>query len=45
MIRKSVTLALPCLGCLVSLAGEAGAQSYGSDLHNTVMPASGGMAG
>ncbi|REJ73965.1 MAG: hypothetical protein DWQ29_18205, partial [Planctomycetota bacterium] len=33
------------LVCLTGLCRTAGAQSFGIELHNTMMPASGGMAG
>lgn len=45
-MTRMFVLGAAVVGLSLSIfAGSCTAQSYGSDLHNTVMPASGGMAG
>ena len=42
---KRIQIAGVAILCVFGLSGGAFAQSFGTELHNTLMPASGGMGG
>jgi long-chain fatty acid transport protein len=44
-MKKSISFILVCVSSMLLTATAAKAQSFGVELHNTQMPASGGMAG